>query len=98
MDLYKLERHDYATDSSDTLTKDGQQGSSKPHVNALAHAANGYRRTMHIDWNGKIEPKPKPEERPKGPYVYDGLGNSILPRKLLTRKVKEEDDAIPSGQ
>ena len=54
-----LIRHGYDTDSSHTHDKAGRPGDKDPHVNIIATAANGYKKTMHIGQDGRVVPHHK---------------------------------------
>ncbi len=81
-------RHGYEVDSSGTKDKSGQYGTSRPHVNTVAKASNGFKQTIHVDFKGRVEKKPPPGPASQGPFIYDADG---------APKTYKEPEAISPG-
>lgn len=71
--------HGYEVNSNG-LSRHGQRGDSKPHVNASAKSNQGTEETVHIDWNGNVEPKVPRKREPRLRYEVNKDGDTFVRR------------------
>ncbi|OQE17257.1 hypothetical protein PENSTE_c021G07381 [Penicillium steckii] len=72
-------RHGYEVNSNG-LSRHGQRGDSKPHVNASAKSNQGTEETVYIDWNGNVEPKVPRKREPRLRYEVNKDGDTFVRR------------------